>query len=723
MANTALSSSCLTHSATRPNCRRYSFLRLFHTRAINQIELAKIMKKSGIKYFLTQKLSWNLINKFPHTTFYWKGIDGTSVLTHFPPADTYGAKGRVDDICKSITNNKDLDRTQESILLFGFGDGGGGPTYETLEMLKRMNDLDGVPKIHTDQSIHAFFDNLETNSENLCEWFGELYLELHRGTYTTQSIIKKMNRKSELLLRDTEIFCCLLSILLKFDNSYPKDELESNWKRLLLSQFHDVLPGTSISLVYKDSLRDYEDIAASCKQILGANQQALLNFLSSPVEGKTDSLFVFNSLSWERMELVEVAEEIKNCPAVQKADNGKYLYLLKAKPFSLLPATVVDESSFEYCSVAEASDPQDGTKVYLFENQFLRASIQANGEICKLFVKECEREVIDAKLGNGNRFVMYDDVPFYWDAWDIMVYHLQTRKVIPHNNVRSRILEAGPLRVSLLVEWDISAVSSVQQKISLSLHDKFLSFDTKINWNENRKLLKVEFPCDVVSPVANYEIQFGYIQRPTHFNTSWDVAKFEVCAHRWADFSEYDFGLALLNDCKYSYSIHDHVLSLTLLKAPKAPDENCDMGNHEFTYLLYPHASSFQQSNVIQYSHQLNSPLTSFAVPSSGPDGAQLDYSALPDFFAVSKSNVILDAVKMSENDEKSIILRLYEAYGGRCSTDVYIPSIFTASYSCSLLEEEQEKLIINPLDHKRNSIKLCFTAFEIKTVKLTVNV
>jgi alpha-mannosidase len=683
------------------------------------------MQSAGIKYFLTQKLSWNLINKFPHTTFVWEGIDGSSVLTHFPPADTYNSSGSLDQVCKSITNNKDLDRVNESLMLFGHGDGGGGPKLGMLEMLTRMQNLDGIPQVKF-QSVHAFFQSLESSSRDLSKWSGELYLELHRGTYTSQATIKKSNRKSEIALRDSEILssvAALVSSQKELDSSvYPLETINSLWKLVMLNQFHDVLPGTSIEMVYQDSRTHYATVQQQTEEIIQNALQTITGKLSKgpskdhqkaqPTK-ENSSLLLFNTLSWPRLILTETEQPFNESPSQKIQDSERFLQLVEITGMS----AVVLNDSVSSPTFAEVKLTEEAEFVVL-ENAFVRVSLGKDGRIYHLLHLESNRDAISPGKP-ANNFVLFDDVPFFWDAWDIMVYHLETRKELllltDLSQVKFEILERGPLRASVQVTLPISSQSWISQKISLELHSPIVRFDSEVEWNESRKLLKVEFPSTIRNSFANYEIQYGHIPRPTHYNTSWDLAKFEVCGHKWVDFSEFDFGLSILNDCKYSHSVHDNVISLTLLKSPKAPDANCDVGRHQFSYGMMVHTKTFQESQVIQRAYEFNCPVRKSEIPQNS-----LMIRPSTPLFELSRQNVILEAVKLSEQ-KNAIILRFYEAFGGSCSVEFRSSIRFRSAYLCNILEDEITELCCSFIG-ETTIITLEFSKFEIKTLKLSCN-
>eukprot|EP01117_Protostelium_nocturnum_P007833 TRINITY_DN2801_c1_g1_i1.p1 TRINITY_DN2801_c1_g1~~TRINITY_DN2801_c1_g1_i1.p1 ORF type:complete len:1044 (-),score=436.54 TRINITY_DN2801_c1_g1_i1:183-3314(-) len=596
-------------------------------------QLPQIIKESEIKYFVTQKLSWAQFNKFPHQTFYWEGLDGTRVLTHFPPTDTYNAQANVKDTLFHLENFKEKERSNESLMVFGHGDGGGGPLMSMVENLEKMKNVDGLPIVEM-RSPELFFDRLLKDAEDLAVWSGELYFEYHRGTYTSQANNKLWNRRSEFLLRDIELTSVLASLKSK-DFKYPTQELDRIWKLVLLNQFHDVIPGSSINAVYRDSDAHYSDILTSGKQLLNSS----LHSLSSP----SSSPLLFNSLGWNRTEVIEV-ENSQDSP--QKTEDGKGLYVVSVP--SLSSRTLFDAQEKNLGGGASAK--KEGNDFQL-ENEQVKATFNSQGKLVSLIDKRNgNRQVIEPnKL--GNQFVMYEDLPMYWDAWDVDVYHLEKREDIHGSQVN--IIENGPIRASIRFTLRISEKSVLIQTVSLNCSSPRLDFQNEIDWHETHKFLKVEFPLQIRSLRATYESQYGFIERPTHWNTSWDVAKFEVCAHKWADLSDSRYGVALLNDSKYGYATHGNVLRLSLLRSPKSPDPECDMGHHSFRYSLLPHAGSFQEAGVIREGYNFNVPL----VRSSG---VSFQNESL---FTLDNESIVLDAVKKAE-DSSDIVVRLYESFG-----------------------------------------------------------
>uniref|UniRef100_A0A673YPN0 alpha-mannosidase n=1 Tax=Salmo trutta TaxID=8032 RepID=A0A673YPN0_SALTR len=583
-------------------------------------QLPQLMQCSGITRFLTQKLSWNLVNTFPHNTFFWEGLDGSQVLTHFPPGNSYEMKGKVEDLVNTVKNNKDKGRANHSAALFGFGDGGGGPTQLMLDRLDRVQDTDGLPRVQM-SSPDRLFSELEADSSLLCTWTGELFLELHNGTYTTQAQIKLGNRQCETLLHDVEV-ASSLALCLDKTFQYPSQQLQILWRQLLLNQFHDVIPGTCIEMVVEDALRYYQDIRTTGTRLLRVSCEALVSKGATTQTGNTDStdtsVAVLNTLPWERTEVLPLAG---GAPEHQQPCLGR----------------VTDYYSVNsHRSLAQCSYSKHNTMVLFFHistRKLFRARMKPFSLLCV-----CSREAISHGC-SGNQFVVFDDVPLYWDAWDVMDYHLQTRKPVVEVVRPVQVSSPGGLRGSVTFTLRISDKSTITQEIILDAMCPYVRFNTQVEWLESHKFLKVEFPVRVRSPNATYEIQFGHLQRPTHRNTSWDWARFEVWGHKWADLSEHGFGVSLLNDSKYGYSVYQNTLTLSLLRAPKAPDANADMGSHQFTYAVMPHTGTFQEASVIQWAYNLNNPLRLI-------DHAPGFHTASRSAFSVSAAAVILETIK-----------------------------------------------------------------------------
>lgn len=668
--------------------------------------LPQIMEKSGVEYFLTQKISWNQFNKFPHHTFLWEGIDGTRIFTHFPPADTYNAVMAPAELQHNVKNFKDHDRATRSLLVYGFGDGGGGPTIEMLEKARRLKDLEGMPKVQPEKAL-AFFEKAKTDARDLPVWVGELYLELHRGTYTTQAKNKRGNRKSEFLLRDAEFFDAITLALAPSRKEKAADPeravydvtglgekgahthraaLDRAWKLVLLNQFHDIIPGSSIHWVYRDSDRDYKTI-----RLLGESvRDSALDALAPLVDTSSfqSPLLLANTLGFRRREVIDLPDgrpasvDIPPCGYVVVDETDKFLHTAG--------------------SAVKASASRQGITL---ENGLVRVKINRKGRLTSVYDLQAKREAL---AGEGNVFHLHEDIPNMWDAWDVDAFYKEKNETL--DGLESlELVESDPLRATVSVVRTFGA-SRLTQRIVLRAGSARLDFHTEVDWRESQKLLKVAFPVNIHSPRATYEIQYGHLERPTHMNTSWDMGKFEVCAQKWADLSEPGYGVALLNDCKYGYDIHGHVMRLSLLRAPISPDPVADRGHHTFTYSLLPHAGDLRQGRVIQEAYALNVPLLVQKVKSS-PGSLPSSHA----FFQVDRPGAIIETLKVSE-DGDSLIVRLYEAAGERGGVTLSTTLPVRKAWSADLLENAQKAL---PL--KDGKLRLELTPFEIVTVKYSL--
>uniref|UniRef100_A0A8C6GQH4 Alpha-mannosidase 2C1 n=1 Tax=Mus spicilegus TaxID=10103 RepID=A0A8C6GQH4_MUSSI len=657
-------------------------------------QLPQIMQGCGIKRFLTQKLSWNLVNSFPHHTFFWEGLDGSRVLVHFPPGDSYGMQGSVEEVLKTVTNNRDKGRTNHSGFLFGFGDGGGGPTQTMLDRLKRLSNTDGLPRVQL-SSPGQLFTALERDSGQLCTWVGELFLELHNGTYTTHAQLKKGNRECEQILHDVEVLSSL-ALARSAQFLYPAAQLQHLWRLLLLNQFHDVVTGSCIQLVAEDAMNYYEDIRSHGNPLLSAAAAALCAGEPGP-----KGLLIINTLPWKRTEVLVLP---KPCGAHSLAlvTVPSIGYAPAPTPTSLQPL-LPQQPVF-------VMQETDGSVT--LDNGIIRVRLDPTGCLTSLVLVASGREAI-AEGALGNQFVLFDDVPLYWDAWDVMDYHLETRKPVLGQAGTLAVGTEGGLRGSAWFLLQISPNSRLSQEVVLDVGCPYVRFHTEVHWHEAHKFLKVEFPARIRSPQATYEIQFGHLQRPTHNNTSWDWARYEVWAHRWIDLSECDFGLALLNNCKYGASVRGNVLSLSLLRAPKAPDATADMGRHEFTYALMPHKGSFQEAGVIHAAYNLNFPLLALPAPGPAPDTT---WSA----FSVSSPAVVLETIKQAErcHQHRTLVLRLYEAHGSHVDCWLHTSLPVQEATLCDLLEQR------DPTGHlslQDNRLKLTFSPFQVRSLLLVL--
>jgi alpha-mannosidase len=624
-------------------------------------QLPQIMRGAGIERFLTQKLSWNQFNKPKHHTFHWQGIDGSSVLTHFPPADTYNASADVAELRRSATDFHDHDRSHSSFLLYGYGDGGGGPTKGMLETLRRVRDLQGVPRVHPSTS-DAFFDELERTSPDLPVLVGELYFEYHRGTYTSQAAAKRSNRASELLLRDVELLAAVAHW--RGLAEYPRDELRELWQLVCVNQFHDIIPGSGITLVYEDAHRDYAEVARRGAALRGAAVSALA--------AGTAVARPLNTLSHDRQGVLDGPDGL--------AFAGAAAFSSGALAGPRAPVTLVETA--------------DG---FVLENAHLRAHVDRAGRLVELVHHASGRQVLTAP---ANVLELYEDRPVNWEAWDIDPFHLETRRDCPPAH-EARGERNSPLRAEVAFEHRIGEASSGTQVIRLDADASRLEFGWTVDWHEAQTLLKVRFPVDVHSPNATYEMQFGVCVRPTHYTTPYDLARFEVPGHRWSDLSEHGFGVALLTDSKYGYSTFGNELRISLLRSPKMPDETADMGEHRFRYAVYPHAGGFEDGGVVAQGLDLNVPL-------------RLETAVLERPFALDTPDLVLDTVKLAERED-ALVVRLYETHGARGRARLEIGLDVAHATRANLLEDPEGE----PLPLDGGGLELDYRPFEIITLLL----
>src|SRR6266542_1246167 len=625
--------------------------------------LPQLIAEAGCQYFLTQKLSWNDTNKPTHHTFMWEGIDGTRIFTHFPPADTYNGDFSATEIVRSAADFKDHDRSSHSLYLFGWGDGGGGPEPDMIESAHRLRSIEGAPRVELGRAAD-FFARAREEAHDLTTWVGELYFELHRGTYTSQARTKRLNRLAEQALREAECWSVAAG------GDYPRELFDSTWKRLLLNQFHDILPGSSIDWVYEDAERELEAVLEIAGGLTTRAQAALA--------GDGDTPTVFNVNSHARREVVEI--------------DGRAV-LVAAPSCGWAP---IDDRGATAGDVVRVEDR-------VMENGLLRVTWDAQGLLTSIWDKEADREVL-TRGAFGNLLQLHDDSPKNWDAWDVVAGY-RSRPADITSLERASVEMDGPLRAAVRFAR-VFGGSRLEQRMVLDAGSRMLRFETEVDWQEQNKFLKVAFPVAVRSARATYEIQFGHVERSTHANTSWDQARFEVCAHRWADLGEAGYGVALLNDCKYGYDILGSVMRLSLLRAPTHPDPNADRGRHRFTYALMPHPGTFQQAGVIGAAEDLNAPLRAVG---GGPAPA-----TRRSLIELDTPQVVVEAVKRAE-DSDAVIVRLYEAWVGRCQARVRTSLPVSRAHLCDLLEREREEIQV-----RDGQVELSVEPFKILTLKLT---
>jgi len=630
--------------------------------------LPQILAEAGMGWFVTQKLSWNEVNRFPHHTFWWRGLDGTRVRAHFPPADTYNGDMSLPELLRAPAAP---DAGVRSLYPFGHGDGGGGPTRDMVEAATRAGDLAGAPRVAL-ESLADFFAAVEADPAPLPVWAGDLYLEKHRGTFTSQAAVKLGNRRGELALAAAELW----STVRPDGAPWPAADLDRAWKLLLVNQFHDILPGSSIHWVYRDTAVDHAEVRSVAGRLVDDSLAALAAAVDTTAAA--EPAVVFNATPYRRRELA-----------------GGVMVDVPAMGYALadLAAPVTDA-------------PVEVGNGWL-SNGLLRVEWDGDGRLTSIWDSEHGWEVL-ADGRAGNVFHLHHDRPSEYDAWDLDRAYLDDFVELA-GPVRIDVVDAGPARASVRFRRGFGN-SSIDQTLVLQTGSRRIDFVTDVEWHERHAFLKVAFPVAVHSDHATYEIQFGHVTRPTHENTSWEQARFEVCAHRWADLSEAGYGVALLNDCKYGYDVRGNLLRLSLLRAPTAPDPECDQGRHRFTYALLPHAGDPFTGGVLDAAAALNTPLTVVPVPATpGPLPPSMS------FVSVDDPAFVVVAVKRADDGTGDIVVRGYEASGGRRRVRVRVALPFARARRTDLLERPRHDLPV-----ENGEIRLSLRPFELVTLRLS---
>lgn len=636
--------------------------------------LPQILKKSGIDMFMTTKISWNQYNRMPHDTFKWRGIDGSEVLTHFiTTPEPWGARdswfytynGQL--IPRSVQgvwdaySEKHLNK--DMLVSYGYGDGGGGVNRDQLEQRRRLDKIPGLPHVKT-STAGAYFEKLKNNIKNadgfVSTWDGELYLEYHRGTYTSHAHNKRMNRKMELLYREAE-WLTVMDALAQGGNldAAQQEKLTTGWKHILTDQFHDIIPGSSIFEVYEDSKKDYEWI----EQVANEVER---DYFSRNVTENADSIYtVINNNGFDANETVLIEDGNANAAwlldgtklATQKTENG-LLVVLNDVPAMGNVKIRVNEDDFTEENAFESNKNNAFTvKEREIISPYYELSMNEYGQITRLFDKEAEREVLPEGQC-ANVFQVFEDKPMGNDAWDIDIFYQEKMEEV-RELTNFEIVENGPVRLVVRLGWTYNA-SKIWQDMILYADSRRIDFVTKADCHEQHKLLKAAFPVDIRTTYGTFDVQYGNVRRPNHWNTSWDQAKFETVAHRFADLSEYGYGVSLLNDCKYGHDVKDNQIRITLIKTAGYPDYNQDQGEHYFTYSLFPHQGDFVEGGTVQAASLLNQPLHAVKGDINMPAESFISFETAN----VSRETVELDAVKKTE-DGKYIAVRFHDYTGG----------------------------------------------------------
>jgi alpha-mannosidase len=687
--------------------------------------LPQIMRLGGIDRFLTQKMSWNKTNRFPHHTFWWEGIDGSTVFTHFPPIDSYNALFKPMMLNHAVENFSEKGRATRSLMPFGFGNGGGGPNRQMLQQFRRVRDLEGLPRIEM-ESPEAFFDAAIAEYPDAPRWVGELYFETHRGTFTSQAKTKAGNRRCELLLREAELWCTA-AYGTSSEAGYPTAALDRIWKTVLLHQFHDILPGSSIGWVHREAEATYLELIDQLTTIIDDAVELLA----------ADAPRIANAAPHDRDEVVVFTAAA--APFASPTTDGTGAGLDGSSPdVQVLADGVSIAARIRVPAMATAplvpAAPDDAVTYDADErvlaNAHLAVAFDDDGLVRSIRHLGSGREVL-APGRRANLLQLHPDLPNEYDAWDLDdFYRRQVDDLVALD--RFEVVEVGPLVGRVRVTRSFRS-SSVVQVVELRAGSSRLDVHTDVEWHERDHVLKVSFPVDVHADHLTREIQFGHLATAIHTNTSWDAARFEVCAHRWVDVAEPGFGVALLNDAKYGHDASrirtatDTTatdLRLTLLKGAQYPDPHADEGHHAFTYALVPHTGSFRDAGIIEEGYRLNiAPrvIPARAAAPSTTDGAGADDVAAVDHVLVRSSNpaVVVEAVKPADDGSGDLVVRLYESWGSRSSFELELAAPPSTVAVVDLLEEPNPTIPAVDLAVRDRAVLGELRPFQILTLRI----
>jgi alpha-mannosidase len=671
--------------------------------------LPQILRQGGIDWFFTTKLNWNETNPFPYDLYQWEGIDGSKVIAHsfFNPGQGYNGNIAALDLLGTWKNFKGKQHSETSLFSFGWGDGGGGPTEEMLERFERLKDFPGLPKLETGrvQELYQRFEKEVAAGTELPVWMGEQYLELHRGTYTTQAKTKWFHRRLEHTLVEAESACTLAWKLL--GTLYPQDELYQAWTTLLRHQFHDVLPGSSVRAVYDAAHRDLESTLKTVENLRDQALKTLSNNVKLEGSNAAAKVVVWNLTLHQRALRLQMPRPTKGAFRLLTPDGIEVGYQ------ELEDQIVVSDSSLTlpsmgYLTLAVVAGTPQKTKSALkasattLENEHLSIKIASDGTLQSVFDKTTARETL---AGRGNQIWAYTDIPREWDAWEIDAKYDQDGVELLATS-KPKLEYRGLLEACILVERRFEN-AVIEQRYRLRAGSRRLDIETHIRWQGRRTLLRALFPLEIRSHEAWFETAFGAVARPTHRNTSWDSARFEVNAHRWADLSEAGYGVSLLNDGKYGHSIHKNLMGLTLLRSPVFPDPLAEEGEHHFTYSIYPHQGDWRGDTILE-AQDLNAPLKACVVPSS-----KGKWAASQSFVQLNGHGLQLSSLKKAE-DSNEIVLRVYEALGGRGSAKLETGLGIKKALNVNFLEEGTSKTKSNAA-----GFEFEYTPFSVSSLKL----
>ncbi len=654
--------------------------------------LPQILRGCGVEFFCTTKISWNDTTRFPYDTFVWKGIDGTSVIAHYHTIHCWPDPEAFDAQWKLVQHKDVQDRRY---CPFGFGDGGGGPMAEMLEMARRVEDIEGCPKARY-MFISDFMDSIRQEMPDIPEYSGELYLELHRGTLTSVAKVKRGNRKCELALREAEFLNTLAALRGK---KYPSDRMLELWKTLLTHQFHDILPGSSIARVNDEAVETFSQLLADVQDI----SRSAVRTLTRAAAHKPRSVLLINSLSWNRKTAMTLGDVPDGMVPAAAGAKGQWIEDVQGHRKLIIGGLTVP--AMGAAAVELTQDRQNWPSPFKVEPRVIEtphALVRFDyiGRIDSLIDKATGRQVV-RRDGQLNTFLIGEDIPESWDNWDIDIdQHLKMR--IEDRLISRRVISNGPLQLRIRSRYKLGNHSRLVQDMVFHADTPRIDFETAVDWNEKHRLFKAEFELNIQADTARHEIQYGHVERPTHRNLPQDRARFEVCAHKWTDLSEGNFGAALLNDCKYGVSVLGGAIGLSLLKAGTHPDPRGDQGRHVFTYSLLPHNSGFSVESVIRPAYELNIPIT------VAPAGARTQ--AFGSLLTVDNPNVIVESVKWAEGGQ-AFVVRMYEAGRTGGKARVQLGTTVRSVYRTNMREERRETVAV-----RNSGFTTSFRPMEIQT-------
>ncbi|WP_312370403.1 alpha-mannosidase [Lachnoclostridium sp.] len=682
--------------------------------------LPQIMKKSGIKYFVTSKISWSEFNQMPFDTFLWQGIDGSEILSHFittqdykvntdqPINDqqqtTYVGKITPSHVKGCWRRYSQKHMNNEVMLSFGYGDGGGGPTKEMLEYARRMEKgLPGCPKT-VNGTLDDFMMQLEqrvSGQKHLPTWVGELYLEYHRGTYTSMGRNKKYNRRTEFAYQNAELYAMIDRELL--GGNYPTQTIREAWEVILRNQFHDILPGSSIKEVYDDSKLEYEKIIKWNEELLRDSLEHIVAKIDIP----QNSVVIFNPNGFPCDDIVQIPDMDAKENLVAYSGNSQVPLQKTAEDKLIFMAEKIPAKGYKTYYLKQEVQPSEMMKItkHYLENQYFEIELNQNGQFSRFYDKIAHRDILKQNEC-GNVIMSYEDRPHNFDAWDLAIYYPEKSWEITQVD-SIEVIEEGPVRGVLAITRSYLNSKIIQY---ITIYNQIPRVDIKncIDWKEKQIFLKLFFPVEIHANEATYDIQFGNVKRPTHKNTSWDAAKFEVCAHKWIDISEEGYGVSILNDCKYGYSIEENVIGLSMLKSGIYPNPEADKEYHEFTYSILPHQNGWREANIIQRAYEFNNSLA--AVVKQNEGGILEEQFS---FVTVDCDNVIVETIKKAE-DNDDIVVRIYEAHNKRNYFTLNFCKEIDYIVECDLMENQ-----IGDVEFHQNMARGSIKPYEIKTFRV----